>query len=126
MTSHAAVVARGMGRPCVGGAADIQINKREGTLRARGRTFSAGEVITVDGGRGEILAGAARMVEPELSGDFATLMSWADTVRRLKVRANAETPLDARTARQFGAEGIGLARTEHLFFDAHRIDAVRR
>ena len=125
MTSHAAVVARGMGRPCVCGAAEIQINKREGTLRARGRTFSAGEVITVDGGRGEILAGAARMVEPELSGDFATLMSWADAVRRLKVRANAETPLDARTARQFGAEGIGLARTEHMFFDAHRIDAVR-
>jgi pyruvate,orthophosphate dikinase len=125
MTSHAAVVARGMGRPCVCGAAEIQINRREGTLRARGRTFSAGEVITVDGGRGEILAGAARMVEPELSGDFATLMSWADAVRRLKVRANAETPLDATTARQFGAEGIGLARTEHMFFDAHRIDAVR-
>jgi pyruvate,orthophosphate dikinase len=84
-----------------------------------------GEVITIDGGRGEILAGAARMIEPELSGDFATLMSWADERRRLRVRANAETSVDARTARQFGAEGIGLARTEHMFFDSHRIDAVR-
>jgi pyruvate,orthophosphate dikinase len=125
MTSHAAVVARGMGRPCVCGAAEIQIDAAKGVLRARGRLFSAGDVITIDGGRGEILVGAAPMVEPELSGDFALLMSWADSVRRLKVRANAETPLDARTARQFGAEGIGLARTEHMFFDENRIDAVR-
>ncbi|HEY1447637.1 MAG TPA: pyruvate, phosphate dikinase [Caulobacteraceae bacterium] len=125
MTSHAAVVARGMGRPCVCGAAEIQIDVARGVLRARGREFALGEVITIDGGRGEILAGAAAMIEPELSGDFATLMSWADDRRRLRVRANAETPLDARTARQFGAEGIGLARTEHMFFDAHRIDAVR-
>jgi pyruvate,orthophosphate dikinase len=125
MTSHAAVVARGMGRPCVCGAAEIQIDIAAGVLRARGRVFAVGEVITIDGGRGEILAGAAPMIEPELSGDFATLMSWADDRRRLRVRANAETPLDARTARQFGAEGIGLARTEHMFFDAHRIDAVR-
>jgi pyruvate,orthophosphate dikinase len=125
MTSHAAVVARGMGRPCVCGAAEIQIDVARGVLRARGREFAVGEVITIDGGRGEILAGAAAMIEPELSGDFATLMAWADDRRRLKVRANAETPLDARTARQFGAEGIGLARTEHMFFDTDRIDAVR-
>jgi pyruvate,orthophosphate dikinase len=125
MTSHAAVVARGMGRPCVSGAGEIQIFEREGLFRARGRTFHAGEVITVDGSKGEILAGSVKMVEPELSGDFGTLMVWADKVRRLKVRANAETPLDASTARGFGAEGIGLCRTEHMFFDADRIAAVR-
>ena len=125
MTSHAAVVARGMGRPCVCGVGEIDIDQAAGTLRARGRVFNVGDVITLDGARGEILAGAARMVEPELSGDFSTLMSWADKRRRLKVRANAETAQDARTARQFGAEGIGLARTEHMFFDPERIDAVR-
>jgi pyruvate,orthophosphate dikinase len=125
MTSHAAVVARGMGRPCVSGAGEIQIFEREGLFRARGRTFRAGETITVDGSKGEVLAGAVRMVEPELSGDFGALMEWADKVRRLRVRANAETPLDARTARGFGAEGIGLCRTEHMFFDADRIAAVR-
>ena len=125
MTSHAAVVARGMGRPCVCGVGELAIDSRAGTFRARGRVFHVGEVITVDGGKGEILAGAARMIEPGLSGDFAKLMSWADERRRLKVRANAETALDARTARQFGAEGIGLARTEHMFFDPQRIDTVR-
>jgi pyruvate,orthophosphate dikinase len=125
MTSHAAVVARGMGRPCVCGVGEIQIDKAAGLLRARGRTFSAGDVITIDGARGEILAGAAAMVEPELTGDFAALMAWADDVRRLRVRANAETASDARTARQFGAEGIGLARTEHMFFEEGRIAAVR-
>ncbi|HWD66748.1 MAG TPA: pyruvate, phosphate dikinase [Caulobacteraceae bacterium] len=125
MTSHAAVVARGMGRPCVCGVGELQIDARAGTLGARGRTFQAGDVITVDGGTGEILAGAAAMIEPELSGDFATLMAWADQRRRLKVRANAETEQDARTARQFGAEGIGLARTEHMFFEGDRIDAMR-
>ena len=125
MTSHAAVVARGMGRPCVCGVGELAIDAAAGVLRARGRVFSAGDVITVDGGQGEILAGAARMIEPKLSGDFATLMSWADERRRLKVRANAETAQDARAARDFGAEGIGLARTEHMFFDADRIDAVR-
>jgi pyruvate,orthophosphate dikinase len=123
MTSHAAVVARGMGRPCVSGAGELQIGRSE--LRARGRLFSAGDIITIDGSTGEILAGAVAMVEPELTGDFATLMSWADGVRRLKVRANAETPLDARTARQYGAEGIGLCRTEHMFFEEDRIAAVR-
>jgi pyruvate, orthophosphate dikinase len=125
MTSHAAVVARGMGRPCVSGAGEIRIDEKAGEFRVRGRTFRAGETITIDGSKGEVLAGAVKMIEPELSGDFATLMGWADAVRRLKVRANAETPLDARTARQFGAEGIGLCRTEHMFFDASRIAAVR-
>ena len=125
MTSHAAVVARGMGRPCVSGAGELQINERARELRARGRTFKAGDIITIDGSRGDVLAGAVRMVEPELSGDFATLMAWADATRRLKVRANAETANDARTARQFGAEGIGLCRTEHMFFDDARIAAVR-
>jgi pyruvate,orthophosphate dikinase len=125
MTSHAAVVARGMGRPCVSGAGEIQIYEKQGEMRARGRVFREGDIITVDGGKGEILAGAVKMVEPELSGDFATLMTWADAVRRLKVRANAETPTDAAVARQFGAEGIGLCRTEHMFFDDTRIAAVR-
>jgi pyruvate,orthophosphate dikinase len=125
MTSHAAVVARGMGRPCVSGAGEIVIDVRSGTFTARGRTVRAGEVITIDGSRGEVLLGAVKMIEPELSGDFARLMQWADRVRRLRVRANAETPLDARTARQFGAEGVGLCRTEHMFFDEDRIAAVR-
>ena len=125
MTSHAAVVARGMGRPCVSGAGEIQIYESAGELRVRGRTFKAGEIITIDGSKGEVLAGAVKMIEPELTGDFAALMVWADKIRRLKVRANAETPLDARTARQFGAEGIGLCRTEHMFFDEDRIAAVR-
>jgi pyruvate,orthophosphate dikinase len=125
MTSHAAVVARGMGRPCVSGAGELQIDLKAGELRARGRTFRAGDTITIDGAKGEILAGAAAMVEPELSGDFAELMTWADAVRRLRVRANAETATDAAMARQFGAEGIGLVRTEHMFFDEARIAAVR-
>jgi pyruvate,orthophosphate dikinase len=125
MTSHAAVVARGMGRPCVCGVGEMIIDAVAGTLTSRGRRFAAGEVITIDGARGEVLAGAARMVEPELSGDFSTLMAWADEIRRLKVRANAETPQDARVARQFGAEGIGLARSEHMFFDEGRIEVVR-
>ena len=125
MTSHAAVVARGMGRPCVSGAGEIHIDEAAGTFTARGRTFSAGDVVTIDGSKGEVLDGAVAMIEPELTGDFQTLMGWADGVRRLKVRANAETPLDARTARGFGAEGIGLCRTEHMFFDDTRIAAVR-
>ncbi|HSZ53638.1 MAG TPA: pyruvate, phosphate dikinase [Caulobacteraceae bacterium] len=125
MTSHAAVVARGMGRPCVSGAGELVIDSEAGEMRARGRVFRAGDVVTIDGSKGEILVGAAPMVEPELSGDFASLMEWADKARRLNVRANAETPTDARTARQFGAEGIGLVRTEHMFFDEARIAAVR-
>jgi pyruvate,orthophosphate dikinase len=125
MTSHAAVVARGMGRPCVSGAGEIQIYEKEGEMRARGRVFRAGDVITIDGAKGEILTGQVKMIEPELSGDFAALMTWADAVRRLKVRANAETATEAAVARQFGAEGIGLCRTEHMFFDEGRIVAVR-
>jgi pyruvate,orthophosphate dikinase len=125
MTSHAAVVARGMGRPCVCGINELSIDDKAGTFTARGRTFRAGEVITIDGSKGEVLDGAVAMIEPELTGDFQTLMAWADKVRRLKVRANAETPLDAKTARGFGAEGIGLCRTEHMFFDDARIAAVR-
>ena len=125
MTSHAAVVARGMGRPCVSGAGEIQIDEGAGIFRARNSIFKAGDIITIDGSKGDVLSGHVQMIEPELTGDFSTLMGWADLSRRLKVRANAETPLDARTARQFGAEGIGLCRTEHMFFDETRIAAVR-
>ena len=126
MTSHAAVVARGMGRSCVAGAGGIAVNYREGTMSSGGVTLHAGDIITLDGATGEIFVGAVPTVEPKLSGDFTTLMEWADGVRRLKVRANAETPLDAETARRFGAEGIGLCRTEHMFFDPERIGAVRQ
>jgi pyruvate, orthophosphate dikinase len=126
MTSHAAVVARGMGRPCVAGAGGIAVDYNAQTLSAGGRTILAGETITLDGATGEVFAGAVAMIEPTLSGEFATLMEWADDVRRLKVRANAETPLDADTARKFGAEGIGLCRTEHMFFEPARIGAVRQ
>jgi pyruvate,orthophosphate dikinase len=125
MTSHAAVVARGMGRPCVCGAGELNIDAEAGEMRARGKIWREGDVITIDGSLGEVLSGAIAMIEPELSGDFGVLMEWADSVRRLRVRANAETPLDARTARQFGAEGIGLVRTEHMFFDEARLAAVR-
>ena len=125
MTSHAAVVARGMGRPCVSGAGDIRIDYKEGTLSVRGRTLKAGDIMTIDGSTGDVMAGEVPTKQPELSGDFATLMGWADAERRMKVRTNAETPLDAETARRFGAEGIGLCRTEHMFFDAQRILAVR-
>ena len=126
MTSHAAVVARGMGRPCVAGAGGVTVDYAAQALMAGGQRVAAGEIITLDGASGEIFIGAVPMVEPKLSGDFATLMEWADKVRRLRVRANAETPLDAETARKFGAEGIGLCRTEHMFFDPERIGAVRQ
>ena len=126
MTSHAAVVARGMGRPCVAGAGGIQVDYGTQTLSAGGRTIRGGEIITLDGATGEVFVGAVAMVEPSLSGDFAQLMEWADGVRRMKVRTNAETPLDAETARKFGAEGIGLCRTEHMFFNPERIGAVRQ
>jgi len=125
MTSHAAVVARGMGRPCVAGAGDLRIDTRGKQMTVRGETIKEGDIITLDGSTGEIMLGEVPTVQPELTGDFAKLMEWVDEVRTLKVRANAETPLDARTARKFGAEGIGLCRTEHMFFDADRIVAVR-
>ncbi len=125
MTSHAAVVARGMGRPCVSGAGGLSIDAKARTAKAGGRTINEGDLITIDGSSGEVMAGHVATVQPELAGDFATLMVWADGVRRMKVRANAETPEDARVAREFGAEGIGLCRTEHMFFDAGRIAAVR-
>jgi pyruvate,orthophosphate dikinase len=125
MTSHAAVVARGMGRPCVSGAGDLRVDAAQKLLVAKGHRIAEGEIITIDGGTGEVMAGAVPTIEPVLSGDFATLMGWADEVRKLKIRTNAETPLDARTARQFGAEGIGLCRTEHMFFDGARIIAMR-
>ena len=125
MTSHAAVVARGMGRPCVCGAGGLQIDMAKGVFRVMGREIKKGEIITVDGAAGQVMLGAVEMSQPDLSGDFGTLMGWADKVRKLKVRANAETALDARTAVEFGAEGIGLCRTEHMFFDAERIPEVR-
>ncbi|MGO4704676.1 pyruvate, phosphate dikinase [Microvirga sp. 2MCAF38] len=125
MTSHAAVVARGMGKPCVSGAGSIRVDYAAQTLSVAGQTLSKGDIITVDGGNGQVLLGQVKMLQPELSGEFATLMGWADKVRRMKVRANAETPLDAKTARTFGAEGIGLCRTEHMFFEGDRIVAVR-
>jgi pyruvate,orthophosphate dikinase len=126
MTSHAAVVARGMGRPCVAGAGGISVDYGAQTLSAGGVTIHAGDILTLDGATGEVFAGPVKMIEPQLSGDFNMLMQWADEARRLKVRANAETPLDAETARKFGAEGIGLCRTEHMFFDPARISAVRQ
>ncbi len=126
MTSHAAVVARGMGRPCVAGCGGVSVDYNNQVLSSGGIQVRGGEVLTIDGGTGEVFVGPVAMVEPQLSGDFATLMGWADEVRRLRVRANAETPLDAETARKFGAEGIGLCRTEHMFFDPERIGAVRQ
>ncbi|RUU70081.1 pyruvate, phosphate dikinase [Mesorhizobium sp. M2C.T.Ca.TU.009.01.2.1] len=125
MTSHAAVVARGMGKPCVSGAGSLRVDYKAGTLISMGQTFRKGDIITIDGGNGQVLKGAVAMLQPELSGDFAAIMEWADAARRMKVRTNAETPLDARMARSFGAEGIGLCRTEHMFFDGARIVAMR-
>ena len=125
MTSHAAVVARGMGKPCVSGAGTLRVDYRSGTLTAMGQTLKKGDIITIDGASGQVLKGAVAMLQPELSGDFAAIMEWADQIRRMKVRTNAETPADARMARSFGAEGIGLCRTEHMFFDDERIVAMR-
>jgi len=126
MTSHAAVVARGMGRPCVSGAGMLKIDAARGEMVAGAVTIGRGDIITIDGASGQVFKGAVRMRQPELTGDFGTLMAWADTVRGLKVRTNADTPADAATARKFGAEGIGLCRTEHMFFDGDRIVAVRQ
>jgi len=125
MTSHAAVVARGMGRPCVSGASAVAINLAARTLTIGGRALREGDTITLDGSTGQVMAGEVATIEPELAGDFGVLMEWADRHRRMKVRTNAETPADCRMARQFGAEGIGLCRTEHMFFDDARITAVR-
>ena len=125
MTSHAAVVARGMGRPCVSGAGELRVDYAAGTITVRNHLVHAGDLITINGSTGEIILGEVPTIEPQLSGDFATLMGWADAVRKLRVRANAETPVDARTARNFGAEGIGLSRTEHMFFEADRIGPMR-
>jgi pyruvate,orthophosphate dikinase len=125
MTSHAAVVARGMGKPCVTGAGAVRIDYEDQSFTVAGRRFVKGERITIDGSSGQVLAGEVKMQRPELTGEFAILLEWADAKRRMKVRANAETPSDARAARRFGAEGIGLARTEHMFFEGERIVAVR-
>jgi pyruvate,orthophosphate dikinase len=125
MTSHAAVVARGMGKPCVSGVGSIRVDYKAGTLSVAGTVLKAGDKITIDGSTGQVLLGEVAMLEPSLSGEFATLMGWADKVRTMKVRTNADTPTDARAARNFGAEGIGLCRTEHMFFEGDRIVAVR-
>jgi pyruvate, orthophosphate dikinase len=125
MTSHAAVVARGMGKPCVSGAGTLRVDYRAQSMTAGGVTLKKGDILTIDGSTGQVLAGRVPMQEPALAGEFATLMKWADGVRKLKVRANADTPADARAAIKFGAEGIGLCRTEHMFFDEDRIRAVR-
>jgi len=125
MTSHAAVVARGMGKTCVVGAKDIEVDPQAGRLRANGRVVKKGQVITVDGTTGRVILGAAKLVEPKVGVHYTKLMAWADERRRLRVRANADTPADARRAREFGAEGIGLCRTEHMFFEGDRITAMR-
>jgi pyruvate, orthophosphate dikinase len=125
MTSHAAVVARGMGKPCVSGAGALRVDYAANTMSAGGQTFKKGDIVTIDGSTGQVLAGKVPMLEPELSGEFATLMKWADAKRKLKVRANADTPNDAGVAVKFGTEGIGLCRTEHMFFEEGRISAVR-
>ncbi|OBX20200.1 pyruvate, phosphate dikinase [Erythrobacter sp. QSSC1-22B] len=126
MTSHAAVVARGMGRPCVSGASQVSISREGRTLRIGDRALKEGDVITLDGSNGQVMAGEVATIEPELAGDFGVMMEWADEHRRMRVRTNAETEQDCKMARQFGAEGIGLCRTEHMFFDAGRISAVRQ
>ena len=126
MTSHAAVVARGMGRPCVSGAGTIQIDYKAKNFRVGDREVKEGDIITIDGSTGEVMVGEVTTIKPDISGDFSTIMSWADEARTLKIRTNAETPLDTRVAREFGAEGIGLCRTEHMFFDEERILYVRQ
>ncbi len=125
MTSHAAVVARGMGKPCVSGAGAIHVNYEEEKFTVMGQVVEAGEIVTIDGASGQVMRGEIPTIKPELSGDFGHIMTWADDIRRLGVRANADTPSDARMAREFGAEGIGLCRTEHMFFENERIAAVR-
>ena len=125
MTSHAAVVARGMGRPCVSGSSEIEIDYGNKLFKTKDIEVKEGELITIDGSTGRIILGEVKTLKPEISGDFSKLMKWADSFRKLKVRTNSETPLDSKTAREFGAEGIGLCRTEHMFFDEERILSVR-
>jgi len=125
MTSHAAVVARGMGRSCVAGAGELQIDNEGGVIRVRDNIIRSGDIITIDGSTGEVMLGEVPTIQPELTGDFEAVMKWADNVRRMDIRTNAETPEDAQTARKFGANGIGLCRTEHMFFDPERIQHVR-
>ncbi|MEC8309446.1 MAG: putative PEP-binding protein, partial [Pseudomonadota bacterium] len=125
MTSHAAVVARGMGRACVSGAGEVRFDEANGKIFVRDQELSEGDIITIDGSTGEVFLGRVDTIQPEMSGAFATIMGWADETRRMAVRTNAETPADARTAVGFGAEGIGLCRTEHMFFDVDRIIAMR-
>jgi pyruvate,orthophosphate dikinase len=126
MTSHAAVVARGMGRPCVSGAGSLAIDYKNKKMRVGGAEVGEGDTLTIDGSTGEVMLGSVPTIQPELVGDFGVLMEWADAKRRLRVRTNAETPHDCRTAREFGAEGIGLCRTEHMFFEPSRVTAVRQ
>lgn len=125
MTSHAAVVARGMGKCCVSGAGELRVDYKQRQVSVGGRTLKEGEVVTLNGSTGEVMLGEVPTIQPDLSGDFSEVMEWADAIRELKIRTNADTPHDAATARRFGAEGIGLCRTEHMFFDAERITAVR-
>ncbi len=125
MTSHAAVVARGMGKCCVAGCEDAKVSEKEKKLTIGGKTFKEGDLLTLNGSTGEVIEGAAKLIEPELKGEFRTLMAWSNDIRTLNVRANADTPKDAKVARDFGAEGIGLCRTEHMFFEGERIKAVR-
>jgi len=125
MTSHAAVVARGMGRSCVSGSSEIDIDYEKKIFKTKNTEIKEGDIITIDGSTGRIISGEVRTVKPEISGDFSKLMKWADSFKKLKIRTNSETPLDTKTARDFGAEGIGLCRTEHMFFDEERILSVR-
>ncbi len=125
MTSHAAVVARGMGRPCVSGSSEIEIDYVNKLFKTKSAEIKEGDLITIDGSTGRIILGEIKTVKPEISGDFSKLMGWADEFRKLKIRTNSETPLDSKIAREFGAEGIGLCRTEHMFFDEERILSVR-
>ncbi|MBD1155235.1 pyruvate, phosphate dikinase [Pelagibacterales bacterium SAG-MED18] len=125
MTSHAAVVARGMGRPCVSGSSEIDIDYENKSFKTSSMEIKEGDIITIDGSTGRIIEGSVATVKPEISGDFSKLMSWADSYRKLKIRTNSETPKDTKTAKDFGAEGIGLCRTEHMFFDEERILSVR-
>ena len=125
MTSHAAVVARGMGRPCVSGSSEIELDYEKKLFKVPDKEIKEGDLITIDGSTGRIILGEGKTVKPEISGEFSKLMNWADNYRKLKIRTNSETPLDSKTARDFGAEGIGLCRTEHMFFDEERILSVR-